>query len=575
MQTVRPPDEQTGTFEQIPLSHLLIRALDNRWNGSLIVHPNDTVKAIQLDRGLVSRVLVPDEFALFGALLVEAGVVMQAELDLALGKPGLLGETLISQGLLDTTTLQRVLVLQCLRRLERLFALASQTTWVFSEDLSVFDGMPSTVRVDTLRVLWAGLQAHGEVEGKLEATLARIGDSSFRVVPEVRLSRFGFTGDALAAASFLRGERLTLMEFVAEEIAPPEVCQQIVYLLAITRYLEFGPVGVDDECSTPISSRVNEGGSKQAPELDHPSRQRVARIKLRRVAIPRAAAPDLPGAGEQQEPASKRDPLLPEAGEIGQPTDDGLDTLPSAHVWEQAREEVIARVAKLSEETPLTLLGIAAEDLAHLDEAEVTDVLWLAYEKVSRRWHPDSCPRELSGLRESLGTIHDAISEAFVALADPRQRATHMVSSEPARNEASAPDGGSDQTPVSRMSSAELHERALYEHSEKRPSEALQLCNRACEMDPSNPDYQATAIWIRASMSRPDLKVLTLDLDDILRTHRDHVLARYYRGVLRRRIGYDSAAKRDFEYVLGNDPNHAAARAQLAELQQAFGKAGR
>ncbi len=563
---MRPPDEQTGTFEQIPLSHLLIRALDNRWNGSLVLRPSDTVQAIQIDRGMVSRVLVPDGFALIGTLLVEAGVIMEAERDVALDRQGLLGEALVAQGLLDTTTLQRVLVLQLLRRLERLFALPLETTWVYSEDQSVFDGMPSSVRVDTLRVLWAGLQAHGEVEAMLQATLARIGDSTFRIVPNVRLSRFGFTGDALAAANFLRGERLTLMDFVAEEMAPPEVCQQIVYLLAITRYLEFGPVGVDDESSTPISSRLESGGAAPAPGPDHPSRQRVARIKLRRVAIPRAAAPDLPGAGEQQEPASSRRPLSPD-----------LDTLPSAHVWEQAGEEIATRVASLASETPLSLLGVSANDLAERDEDEVTEVLWLAYEKVSRRWHPDNCPSELTELRPSLSKVHDAISEAFVVLADPRQRAAFMESAQPQDAESSATEivlgDDDDALPESRMSAAELHERALYEHSEKRAADALRLCHRACEIDPVSPDYQATAIWIQASLPRPDLKVLTLDLDDILRTHRDHQLARYYRGVLRRRLGYDAAAKRDFERVLTIDPNHRAARTQLAELRLDSGKA--
>ncbi|MBW2458870.1 MAG: hypothetical protein JRI68_30500, partial [Deltaproteobacteria bacterium] len=126
--------------------------------------------------------------------------------------------------------------------------------------------------------------------------------------------------------------------------------------------------------------------------------------------------------------------------------------------------------------------------------------------------------------------------------------------------------------PEEDLPAGELHERAHTALSQDLPKEALELCRRACEGEPDNPDYAASSLWIQAKLPRPDLKVLTLDLDDLLRTHLDHVAARYYRGVLRRRLSYDSAAKLDFERVLDLDPDHAGAKAQLAELSKGGGR---
>jgi tetratricopeptide (TPR) repeat protein len=122
---------------------------------------------------------------------------------------------------------------------------------------------------------------------------------------------------------------------------------------------------------------------------------------------------------------------------------------------------------------------------------------------------------------------------------------------------------------VDNLTPSQLHERALVAMSEQRLTEALRLCLLACEASPDNPDYIASSIWIRACVPKPDLKVLTLDLDDLLLHHEDHVQARYYRGVLRRRLGYDSAAKQDFERVLSLAPDHAGARQHLEELGRA------
>ena len=216
-------------------------------------------------------------------------------------------------------------------------------------------------------------------------------------------------------------------------------------------------------------------------------------------------------------------------------------------------------------------------------------------------------------MQEGMRRLYGAISEAFLALNDPETRARYLEAEtgatadsvtsglrpieRPAGEAAmdlseTTPSAGvpSDGPPPSApepeappveeaqlavpedLPADELHAHALDALARDLPKEALELCRRACEADPDHPDYAATSLWIQAKLPRPDLKVLTLDLDDLLRIHLDHVPARYYRGVLRRRLGYDSAAKQDFERVLELDPDHAGAHAQLAELAKGGGR---
>ncbi len=176
--------DERGTLEQISLSLLLIRALDRRWTGALtITEPDGEREILEFQRGLVCRAIVPDQAARLGELLVNAKVVTATELEQALGEPGLLGAALRRESIIDETTLQRALVLQLLRRTTRIFGRPTETRWAFSSKLKLFEGMPPGVRIDTLRVLWAGLSTHGEMGSWLSLTLKRIGESPFQVRP--------------------------------------------------------------------------------------------------------------------------------------------------------------------------------------------------------------------------------------------------------------------------------------------------------------------------------------------------------------------------------------------------------
>ncbi len=621
---MRAEDGQSeGTLAQQSFTQILVRALDQRWTGTLLIEPPfDLLHFLQLERGLVSRVLVPDDYARLGELLVEAGAVMESELELALAADDLLGQALVSQDVIDEDTLQRVLVLQVLKRLVRVFDFPEDTEWSFLEDLEAFEDLPDGTRVDSLRVLWAGLSAHGEMAEVQAGTLDRLGSSPFQLRPDVKLSRFGFTGDADRLVGVIAAERCTLQQLEALKIVPPEVVRSIIYLLAISRHLDYSPAGESQDSTAPLSTPASSGGGSPSSEGDEQKPRQVARIALRKVTLS-AAAPDPPGTGEQTSRPSSE-------GSVPARGDRQAHRRPTA----PALEELKSLLAGLDRASPFSLLGVAAADLEGKEDEEVTAILSKAYEG-ARRWHPDRCPEDRPDMEVGMKRLYGAISEAYAELGDPDTRARCLAArrdgpegptadsvtsglrsierpgsagaldlsattpsatapSEEPPSSAPEPDGdgeasrddepeaAADSEPPPEgeeeaqqeedLSAAELHERALQALSRDQPKEALELSRRACEAEPDNPDYGATSLWIQAKLPRPDLKVLTLDLDDLLRTHLDHVAARYYRGVLRRRLSYDSAAKQDFERVLDLEPDHAGAKAQLAELGKGGGR---
>jgi tetratricopeptide (TPR) repeat protein len=422
-------EEARGSLAETPFSHLLIMALDRRWSGALEVGGH----VIQLERGAPSRVLAADGYACLGELLCERGIVPEIELAPALLDQGPIGQALVRRGVIDEATLERALKLQVLNRLTRVFAEPPASEWRFLAGDDRFAAMPRGTRVDPLRVLWAGIEAHGDDPARIDEVLSKLGDRPLSLHPDAKLERFGFQGDALAVTTVILADEPTLAELLAAEGAPRELCRIVVYVLSLARSI------AADQVPEPISSRPS--------ATDSSTSQKVMRIQLKKVAVSKSA--------------------------------------------------------------------IAGEEIAQAE-----------------------------------------IARADAAVGDPS-----IAEEEPVAVE-------SEEPPESRLSAIELHERALYALSRNLAPEAMRWCELACAREPARVDFQATSVWIRAQLPRPDLKVLALDLDDIVRQDGECVAARFYRGMLRRRLGAYDGAKQDFERVLLLDPNHAAAGHQLTELSR-------
>lgn len=151
---------------------------------------------------------------------------------------------------------------------------------------------------------------------------------------------------------------------------------------------------------------------------------------------------------------------------------------------------------------------------------------------------------------------------ALKELPAPPKEAATLRSMEPIR----APTPGR-RPELSVLSAPALHQLAMTKLGERDYEGALEACASARLAAPGEADYGALSVWIRFQMSGADLKSLSVEIDDLLREHEGHVQARYYRAMLRRKLGDDASALRDLRRVLELSPTHAEAARELAALE--------
>jgi hypothetical protein len=147
------------------------------------------------------------------------------------------------------------------------------------------------------------------------------------------------------------------------------------------------------------------------------------------------------------------------------------------------------------------------------------------------------------------------------ALPSPPKEAETLRSMEPIRAPTPA-----RQPELAVLSAPALYQLAMTKLGEHDLEGALEACSSARLAAPGEPDYGALSVWIRLQMSGADLKSLSVEIDDLLREHEGHVQARYYRALLRRKLGDDTAAIRDLTRVLELSPSHAEAARELEIL---------
>jgi len=503
---VSSDEEARGSLAQMPLGEGLVQAFDRRWTGALEVGGPDTDGGVlELIHGVPVRVLVPDGYARLGDLLVERGLVSEDEILAALEHEGtLLGAALVARGATDEQTIDRALGAQVLARAVRLAGAPPSTTWRFVPGDGRFVELAPGRRVDPLRIAAVVSETHGTDDARVELVLMLLDDAPLVLRDDVKVERFGFQGEALAVVSKLLAEEPTFAELLASGVAPDGVCRRVVHLLASARFLRQGDDARASVRSAPSSPRT------LARDDGVPlSSRRVTRIQLRRVAVARGA-----------DDVEASDPLL----------------------------ERRAAAAALLEQGPIERLGLDAQALADGTARRVTTMLEAAHSERAQAWQDESGPEDFLALQ---GAVRAALDEARATLADPDALARELERL------------GVEPSPESRMAPDELRERALYALGCQDPETASRLCERATELAPDDLEFLATAAWVRAHLARPDLKVLLLEFDDLLLLEPEHVNARYYRAMLRRRLGQDAAARQDLEKVLALAPDHAAARAQI------------
>lgn len=304
-----------GDLQRTPIPHLLVYMADRRLTGALLLkEPGGAEHVVRFEWGAPVHASSPDGYAMFGELLVDAGIVGQKVIDKALATQGLLGDVLILTGHADSEALERMASWQLERRLLRLFGLPPATSYRY------FDGtgaLPRSAapgsRVDLLRLLSSGLRAYPRSGMPLGRLMDRLADLRLAMHPEALLDRFCFTDEEIRVTDAVVADQPAFVDLLSAEVAESPVVSRVVYVLLLTRQLDLG-------------LRLPPMGREEAPPP-----ATVGRVQLR-AAVHRvgAAAPDPVGDGERAavlpRTFRRRRAALAAAGaapaEVGEPVSD-------------------------------------------------------------------------------------------------------------------------------------------------------------------------------------------------------------------------------------------------------------
>jgi hypothetical protein len=311
-----------GSLQRTPVPHLLVYMADRRLSGALFLkEPSGVEHTVRFEWGAPVRVESADRYALFGEMLVEAGVVSEDVVRGALATKGLLGDVLILTGHADADTLERIAADQLTRRLVRLFGLPGDTVYqYFDGHAALRDAAVPGCRGEVLRLLVAGLRAHPRSGLSISKLLEHFGDTKLRLHPDAVLERFGFDDAEACVATAVLMDRPTLVDLLSASVAEVSVVRRVVYTLLLTRQLDLGqklpPLGVEE---TPplvtlgrlhLSSAVHRIGAAAPDPAGDGVRAAVMPRTLRRRKGGAEAAPNMAIDGEE-EPVSDVVEIVP------------------------------------------------------------------------------------------------------------------------------------------------------------------------------------------------------------------------------------------------------------------------
>ena len=520
------PATAEGDLARTPFAHLLVYAVDRRLTGALFLREPKAAGAspvehvVRFARGTPVKVRPGDGFARLGELLVEAGALSPETLVEALATKGLLGDVLLLAGCVERNRLEAMCDAQFQRRMTRLFTLPAETTFRYCDghvELLDYGGDPASC--DPLAILWAGIKAHGGTRPIVDATLSRLGELPLRLHPQATVTRLGLAEDEARAVERLHACPEALSAVAARDLLPGERLRQLVYALAITRQLDVGssspPVGALDVTRTTSTS--------------------VARLQLKPTTHRMgAAAPDAAGDGERCATSSKptTGPRRPMTTPLSTPRP--RDEPPSTPTPNDPAPTTLRDAPPPTMAIPMKARAEDRETLKSARGIPVPERLRVA-------------PVEVIDLEPVPSTVRADPSGAHV---DAGAAAIHGPPSAPLGLSASA---------LFELAGSRLLARDL--------DGALEACLRAREANPGDLEITVLDAWIRAQRAGADLKGLTIELDELLSASPDHRNARYYRALLRKRLGDNAGAIRDLRLLQKRTPPDAEATKALEALE--------
>jgi tetratricopeptide (TPR) repeat protein len=527
-------------LEQISLARLLFALLRRRFTGRIALKQaplggdaRPTQRTVWFRGGMpvftdwVSPQLVLGQLMIRDRL-IDDGQLMAALQSMA-ERGGLLGETLVAQGVAEPGAVTKGLQRQCAAKIVEMFALHRGTVIVSATPYELSNDL---LDVNVLELILAGVSAHYDGE-RIRAEMGspieeRLGASA---AFERYRAHFRFREDDVRALDAMSrgGVTLNKLETLA---ASPERAARLVFVLWTCQMLKVGSPG-----PSPSRTQSARPSSRPAqPSSRDPSPAPVRPDPAQQAAPSPAVVPDAPPQ-TRAEPGGSDDAFLAELAAL------------------EAKIEADAN--------PFEMLGIPLT-------AGKKDIR-RAFSDLSRAFHPDGLQaRGLAHLRDRVSAAFAALSEAQLLLGDKDKREELRAAIE--RGEAPTKSSGSD---AAAMARAAFESELIAKDADKllragRFDRALEHYERAAALTPDEADFHAGIAWCRYNLGAKDTtaaKIAELQLAEITEANPKLARAHYFRGLVLMNLGRDKAAIDALTAAHQHDPRLIDAERQARILR--------
>lgn len=504
-----------GTLDRTPIPEFLIHALDQAYEGTLVLQePSGAKHAVYFQRGAPAKVRLGSGDVSLSDVLVDLGLVEaevgkrvreQAEREGASLTELLSREHRVEDGALYVA--QRDLVQ---RRTLRLCDLPPKTEFAFyTTNFLEKWGNEGPVRAKVLPLIWRALVEH-TTGARVAGLAAKMRSHELRLRVEAPLSRYHLSSAEQTVTNLLRAKPQALSSLIDAGVGSRELVERVVVALLLSRQLQGladdrDPVGLHELAESP--------NSVAPPSVEGARRASV----ISRAAWTPSVRSAIPGAVRE----------------------------PSAEQRELRQE--IQRLKAQPTTTYYEALGLAPSADAAVIRAE--------FFRLAKRFHPDKLPLELADLRADVTHIFARMTEAHQVLTDSKRRAEYDARLK------EAPDD--EQAKVLEILEAvSAFQRAEVFLKKKDYARALEEAKKAVDGDPSQSDHLALYGHLIGLTSEHAERALP-HLDQAVRLNESNVRALWYRGLLLKKLGRQAPALRDFRAIVEIRPQHVEAQREI------------
>lgn len=527
-----PPLLLQGTLRQTSLPEVLVRALDERLEGTLVLQvPGGQKHAVLFLRGAPAKARLATELSSLATVVKELQLMDSARLAAAQRAAKETGQPLESrlgeEGELDSTGLFVALREHLSRQVLALCALPPDTAFGLYQAnyLSAF-GPLQQWRVKPLPLVWRALCSHLPADRR-QAVLHALGPHELKLRFESPVSRYHLAADEQAVVDFLKIKALKLTELEGTGVGSAELVERVVVALVLSRQVEL---------TAPQGHPVGTSEPPETPNSVPPPSIRAARNSI--------TAPRHPGAKAAPPAATGTPPAASPAAE-------------GVSMQVQAMREAILKWEQHPPETFYDVLGV--------DRAADPATIRTAFFHLAKQWHPDRLPAPLADLRPIATRAFARMGEAHQLLSDPRARADYDAKLK------EAPDEEAQQV-TTIINAASAHQRAEVLMRKRDLAAALAEAENAHHGDPDQAEYTALYAWLLVQTGGDADQALAL-LNPALEREPENVKALWYRAQLYKKVGKEALALRDCKKILQVKPQHvdAAREVRVHEMRRRTG----